>query len=262
MSKVFISHCWEDNDVSKKVAEYLKRDGTEIWIDYARIEGGDRLPEKISEALKWCDTLVLIWSKTASESFWIKEEWTNALTLRKKIIPCILESTKLPEILSSRLYIDLREFNTGYKHLCKALGLKGAPEIKKIESFKKTKSPFRPFIILSFAENRNKFIIKNVGNHLALKVKVEDVPIIEGKEYFLSYTFHEINVIQPGEERELSVYLKDARGTKEADSSFDLGALIPRSAERTHSLLIRYTNIDREEFQTKGKWGKGGIVIS
>ncbi|MBD3339990.1 MAG: TIR domain-containing protein, partial [Candidatus Lokiarchaeota archaeon] len=52
MSKVFISHSWEDNEISRKIAENLKRDGAEIWIDYARIHGGDSLPARISEALE------------------------------------------------------------------------------------------------------------------------------------------------------------------------------------------------------------------
>ena len=45
MPKVFISHSWIDNDISRKIAHDLKRDGAEIWIDYARISGGESLPE-------------------------------------------------------------------------------------------------------------------------------------------------------------------------------------------------------------------------
>ena len=98
--KVFISHAWEDNEVSRKLAEYLRRDGVEIWIDYARIEGGDSLPKVISNAIDWCDTFVLVWSKSAMDSYWVEEEWTCAHSLRKRIIPCPLDKTKLPSILT------------------------------------------------------------------------------------------------------------------------------------------------------------------
>jgi len=80
MPKIFISHSWEDNDISRKLAEYLKRDGADIWIDYARISGGDSLPEIIGDAIEWCDIMVLVWSKSAASSYFVKLEWTCALT--------------------------------------------------------------------------------------------------------------------------------------------------------------------------------------
>ncbi|MDZ7261229.1 MAG: toll/interleukin-1 receptor domain-containing protein [candidate division KSB1 bacterium] len=52
MPKAFISHSWEDNETSRKLAEYLRHDGAEIWIDYAHISGDDSLPEVIGQAIK------------------------------------------------------------------------------------------------------------------------------------------------------------------------------------------------------------------
>jgi predicted nucleotide-binding protein len=52
MPKVFISHSSEDNEVARKLAEYLRKDSAEVWIDYARIEGGESLPEVISNTDK------------------------------------------------------------------------------------------------------------------------------------------------------------------------------------------------------------------
>ena len=48
-----------------------------IWIDYARIEPGDSLPERIGKALEWCDALVLVWSASAAGSRWVKEEFNG-----------------------------------------------------------------------------------------------------------------------------------------------------------------------------------------
>lgn len=123
MPKVFISHSWNDNDVSKKIAEFLKNDGGEIWIDYAKIDGGDSLPERIGKALEWCNALVLIWSSSAFKSPWVKEEWENALSMGKRIIPCLLDNTERPPILRNRLYIDFRDFDDGYKKLSETLKL-------------------------------------------------------------------------------------------------------------------------------------------
>jgi len=121
--KIFISHSWEDNEISRKLAEYLKRDGAEVWIDYAKIEGGESLPKVISNAIDWCDTLVLVWSKSAMESYWVEEEWTCAHSLRKRIIPCIVNKSRLPSILLSKLHIDLKNLEKGYPYLARALRL-------------------------------------------------------------------------------------------------------------------------------------------
>lgn len=134
MPKVFISHSWADNDISRKIAHDLKRDGAETWIDYARISGGESLPERISQALDWCDTLVLIWSKSASTSKWVTKEWSSALSLDKTIIPCLIDNGKLPAILCDLLYIDLKNFDNGYNDLCRALKLETLEEKNKIES--------------------------------------------------------------------------------------------------------------------------------
>jgi len=116
-----ISHSWEDNDISRTLAEYLKRDGADIWIDYARISGGDSLPEIIGNAIEWCNTMVLVWSKSATSSYFVKLEWTCALSNQKKIIPCVLDGAKLPTILSGFLYLDFKNFESGYRSLARDL---------------------------------------------------------------------------------------------------------------------------------------------
>ena len=151
MRKVFISHSWEDNEISRKLAEYLKRDGADIWIDYTRIHGGDSLPRRISEALEWCDTLILLWSKAAKESYYVNLEWENALDMRKVIIPCPLDETNRPAILRRCLFIDFKNFDSGYRQLAYALDLAIQKEvIKKVvqpvieKSQKEPESPIVP----------------------------------------------------------------------------------------------------------------------
>jgi hypothetical protein len=151
MPKVFISHSWEDNEISRKLAEYLKRDGAEIWIDYARISGGENLPDRIGEALEWCDTLVLIWSKSAANSYYVGLEWKNALDLKKKIIPCLIDATKRPIILRSFLYIDFNNFERGYQNLARALILKTQGETKEAAKIipKKLKTLYSIILVIS-----------------------------------------------------------------------------------------------------------------
>ncbi len=145
MPKVFISHSWEDSEISRKLADYLRHDGSEIWIDYARISGGESLPRRISEALGWCDTLVLLWSKSAFDSYYVNLEWENALDLKKNIIPCLLDDTERPFILRRCLYIDFKNFDQGYNTLARDLKLNTTQKVQKAISAKK--STLKPVII-------------------------------------------------------------------------------------------------------------------
>jgi hypothetical protein len=89
------------------------------------------LPERISEALKWCDTLLLLWSKSAAVSRWVQLEWTNAFALKRSIIPCVFDNTPLPAILASSTFVDFSNFESGYRILAQALRLLGKGEEPK-----------------------------------------------------------------------------------------------------------------------------------
>jgi len=49
---IFISHAWEDKALVKRLETELKVAGTEVWVDYTAIRGGDNLPERMSNALE------------------------------------------------------------------------------------------------------------------------------------------------------------------------------------------------------------------
>jgi len=123
LPKIFISHAWEDKALVRRLETELKSAGAEVWVDHSGVRGGDNLPERISEALAWCDTVLLIWSEAASQSHWVKLEWTNALALRKTIIPCVVSQTPLPALLANVLYVDCRDFERGFTQLRQALHL-------------------------------------------------------------------------------------------------------------------------------------------
>jgi hypothetical protein len=71
--------------------------------------------------------LLLIWSNAARNSEWVEEEWTNAKSLKKAIIPCILDKAPLPGILASRAYLDFRNIDQGKAQLLHALNLAQQP---------------------------------------------------------------------------------------------------------------------------------------
>ncbi len=121
--RIFISHAWEDKALVRQIEKALAAAGAEVWVDHAGIRGGDNLPARISDALDWCNTLLLIWSKAAAGSRWVKLEWTNAIALDKLVIPCPLEKTVLPSILANTAYIDFSDRDRGLRDLRRALQL-------------------------------------------------------------------------------------------------------------------------------------------
>ncbi|MBV6506005.1 MAG: hypothetical protein ILNGONEN_01572 [Syntrophorhabdaceae bacterium] len=121
MTKVFISHSAEDNEIAKRLEEALRRDDVSVWIDYANLKPGNNLPEYIGKAIEWCDTLIVIWSESAAKSKWVNLEWTSALNANKDIIPSRIDKTRLPILLDVLLWIDLSNFHEGYLSLYNAL---------------------------------------------------------------------------------------------------------------------------------------------
>lgn len=121
--KIFISYAWENQATARQMQQALQSAGAEIFIDYDSIQGGDNLPERISQALRWCDTLILLWSQRAADSNWVKLEWASALDMKRRLIPCKLDKTPLPEILRGMVYVEFGEFKHGLAKLLDALRL-------------------------------------------------------------------------------------------------------------------------------------------
>jgi hypothetical protein len=123
MAKVFVSHSWDDKPLVRDLESRLREAGAEVWVDHAKVRGGDNLPKRISDALDWCDTLLLLWSKAASQSKWVEKEWSCAISLERTVIPCRVDGTGLPALLANLLYVDLRDREPGVKALMTALKL-------------------------------------------------------------------------------------------------------------------------------------------
>jgi hypothetical protein len=125
--RIFISHAWEDKALVRRLEADLETVGAKVWVDHTGVRGGDNLPKRISDALEWCDTLLLVWSEAARNSDWVVLEWSNAISLKRTVIPCLLDLTPLPGILTNRAYIDFREIDRGISRLLHALNLAQQP---------------------------------------------------------------------------------------------------------------------------------------
>jgi hypothetical protein len=102
LPKVFISYARGDmNHALVELEQTLRAHGVNVWRDQDSIYGGQQWPKVIGEAIADCDTVLLLWSAHSAASHFVEFEWTTALALKKTIIPCLLDETKLPPALAA-----------------------------------------------------------------------------------------------------------------------------------------------------------------
>jgi len=140
----------------------------------------------------------------------------------------------------------------------------------KDETIKQTRLTMRPFVVVAYIENENRYKLVNYGEAVALNVRISDVILIqkegiadmgEGEELSISYLFQKVDLIPPGcaaEVKDIKMRWNDRLYPAE---SFDLGALLPRSAIRSFKVVIAYENTENERYETKGTLGEKAFTF-
>ncbi len=77
-----------------------------VWWDITDLRGGDDWVRVIPEAIGTSDFVIVVLSPDATASEWVRKEYTQALSLRKKIIPVMLRTTAVPFALNTINYVD------------------------------------------------------------------------------------------------------------------------------------------------------------
>lgn len=120
---MFLSHAWEDKLLVTRLEKELKTTGVDVWVDHSDVRAGDQISKRVSDALEWCNTLLLLWSKDAKTSKWVQLELNAAISLHKTIIPCLIDNTKLPGILSGTAHLDFHDIGMGIAKLLSAIDM-------------------------------------------------------------------------------------------------------------------------------------------
>jgi hypothetical protein len=121
MSNIFISHSYEDNEIARKLANYLRRDGADVWIHYTQLVVESNLPKSILKAIAWSDVILLVWSNSAACSSCIQLELYCAMMFKKTIIICQTDDTKKWDNLEGFQQINFADFDHGYFDLVESL---------------------------------------------------------------------------------------------------------------------------------------------
>jgi len=105
--KVFISHSSQDHEFVLLLANKLRNDGFDVWIDEWELKVGDSIVDKINKGIESSSAFIIVVSGNSLDSNWVKKELSASLmrqlTSRKiKILPVLLDirASALPPLLS------------------------------------------------------------------------------------------------------------------------------------------------------------------
>ncbi len=136
---IFISYVSEDSEVVKRLAERLRRNGTQVWLDRDELSPGSRWKNAIREAIREGAFFIACFSE-ASENrsrSYMNEEIQLALDeIRQRpadqafFIPVRLSNIEIPdweissrERISDLHWVDLyRDWNDGFRKLLTVVG--------------------------------------------------------------------------------------------------------------------------------------------
>jgi hypothetical protein len=105
---VFLSHSSANTIPARRIARSLERARLSVWFDRTNIRLGNLLRKELQQGITDSRVLVLLWSKAARHSSWVKAELLTAFHLNRFILPCLLDGTSLPQFLQSSVQLDLR----------------------------------------------------------------------------------------------------------------------------------------------------------
>src|SRR6476620_11717763 len=127
MAQIFISYSRKDINFVRKLAGGLEKCGSEGWWDLTDLRGGDDWPRVIPAAIESSQYVIVVLSPNSAVSDWVEKEYTQALSLRKKIIPIMLANSRVPFALNTINYIDFtgEDYAASLNNLLATLGYTG-----------------------------------------------------------------------------------------------------------------------------------------
>jgi hypothetical protein len=150
MPQIFISYSRKDIAFARKLAGDLEKAGYDVWWDLTDLRGGDDWPRVIPAAIETSQYVIVVLSPNSAVSDWVAKEYTQALDLRKKIIPIMLKPSRVPFALNTINYVNFAsgEYIDNLNNLLAALGYTGKPPVEARKPISILPPALRPYSIL------------------------------------------------------------------------------------------------------------------
>nr|WP_240969330.1 toll/interleukin-1 receptor domain-containing protein [Streptomyces sp. HNM0575] len=90
-SKVFLSYSRKDTEFARRLCDRLEERLGELWVDWQAISPSEEWRESISRAVRTSDAFVVLLSREALASTYCWDEVRQAIELRKRILPVVID---------------------------------------------------------------------------------------------------------------------------------------------------------------------------
>jgi|ERR1700674_844644 hypothetical protein len=109
MADIFLSYGEADRETAGRIARLLEGQGWSVWWD-RKIAGGETWREVIQSALQDMRCMVVLWSRSSVDSFWVNEEAEEG-RMRKQLMPVLIERVVPPIGFRKLQTIDLVDWD-------------------------------------------------------------------------------------------------------------------------------------------------------
>jgi hypothetical protein len=106
--RAFVSYSHEDRVLVEPVVRLLRMTRNDVFLDFQSIELGTPWREEISTALAQAQVGIVFWCKHAHQSSHVGREWRAGIGMRKRLLPVILDNTRMPRGLEGFQGVDFR----------------------------------------------------------------------------------------------------------------------------------------------------------
>lgn len=120
--KLFISYSRVDAAIAERLADDLRQQGYDLWIDRQSIPHGSNWDSEVERGLNESDVMLVLLSPSSASSQNVADEWSYFIEKRKKILPVLIQPCDVPFRLSRRQRVDFtRSYDQGLSELIRAL---------------------------------------------------------------------------------------------------------------------------------------------
>jgi TIR domain len=120
--RFFFSYARADSEFVLTLADDLRSNGVNIWLDQLDIPGGVRWDAAVEEALHASPCLLVVLSSASVASNNVMDEVSFGLETDKRIVPILFKDCTIPFRLKRLHYIDFRAgYDEGFKRLIQTL---------------------------------------------------------------------------------------------------------------------------------------------
>jgi hypothetical protein len=137
MGQIFISYSRKDKDFVDRLIQDLEKNSFDIWVDRESIVGGERWRAMIVDAIRSCDSFLIVLSPQSVASDNVAKELSLAEKNKRRIIPVVYQDCEIPSQMDYQL-AELQQVSVvgnyarGFRQLVRAMGAR--PVVPSIDS--------------------------------------------------------------------------------------------------------------------------------